>query len=129
MGKPSPAGDMPDVGVVAARYKLRLVGNRQEVALGTWEDLPRIDESLALAWKPGTWYHLKLQHEVKGGNVTVRGKVWEAGKDEPAQWTLEVEDKTPNLEGAPALYAYAVGTQPNKLGEAYFRNVSITPNK
>jgi outer membrane protein assembly factor BamB len=128
MGKPGAEG-MPDIGVVAARYKLQLSGNRQEVSVSSWQDLPRIDESAGFPWKPEVWYHLKLRHEVKDGKVTVRGKVWEAGKEEPAKWTLEVEDKTPNLEGAPALYGYAVGTQPNKLGEAYYRNVSITPNK
>jgi outer membrane protein assembly factor BamB len=120
---------LPDIGVVAARYKLRLCGNRQEVTLGTWEDLPRIDDSLALPWKEKVWYKFKLVHEVKDGKVTVRGKVWEAAKPEPNDWTLVVNDPVPNLEGAPALYSYAVGTRPNQLAKSYFRNVSITPNK
>ena len=60
----------------------------------------------------------------------VHGKIWEAGKDEPKDWTLEVEDPIGNQEGAPALYAFATGITAQKPGtETFFRNVTVTPNK
>jgi outer membrane protein assembly factor BamB len=123
--------DLPDIGVDANRYTLMLAGNTQQLRLISWDALPRIDKTISFPWKPGTWYSLKLTAKVEGDKAIVRGKVWPRDSEEPKNWNVEVEDPTPNKEGAPALYAYSAGILgPDKPGtEIYFNNVKITPNK
>jgi outer membrane protein assembly factor BamB len=122
--------DLPDMGVEVNRYRLFLEGNTQKLRLVSWDALPRIDETISYPWKPGVWYHMKLTTQIKGGKGTVRGKVWEAGKPEPKEWTVEVEDPRPNFEGSAGLYGFAAGTQgPSNPGSTvYYSNVRITPN-
>jgi len=76
-------------------------------------------------------HRLKLTVEVQGDKAVVRGKVWLRDQPEPEKWTVEVEDSTPNREGAPALYGFSTGVQgPQHPGtEIYYTNVKITPNK
>jgi outer membrane protein assembly factor BamB len=122
---------LPDVGVVANRYTLYLAGNIQKLRLSSWSALPRVDRTIPFAWQADKWYRLKLTAEVKGGKGLIRGKCWERGQSEPAQWTIELTDDFPNTEGAPALYGYAQGI-PEGGGpgtEVYYDNVRITPNK
>ncbi|HEY7313205.1 MAG TPA: PQQ-binding-like beta-propeller repeat protein [Gemmataceae bacterium] len=123
--------EMPDMGVEANRYGLHLVGNTQQLRLISWDALPRIDNSIAFPWKPDTWYRLKLTVEVQGDKAVVRGKVWLRDQPEPEKWTVEVEDSTPNREGAPALYGNSTGIQDamHPGTEIYYTNVKITPNK
>jgi outer membrane protein assembly factor BamB len=117
--------DIPDIGVVANRYTLFLTGTNQTLRLVSWDALPRIDKTIGFPWKPGVWYHMKITVEVQGNKAIARGKVWERGKMEPSDWTVQVEDPVPNTEGSPAIYAFVMdpGT------EAYFDNVRVTPNK
>ena len=122
--------DMPDIGISANRYRLELVGNTQTLRLTSWDALPRVDKTIAYPWQPKTWYTLKLRCDVKGDKALIRGKVWERGKEEPKDWTVEFEDPTPNKEGAPALYGYASGILEGQIGaESFFDNVKICPNK
>ena len=122
--------DVPDCGVVANRYTLMFFGNNKLLRLVSWDALPRIEKNIPWEFKPGTWYRLKLTVDIHGDKGVVRGKVWEADKTEPKEWTLEVEDPIANKEGAPALYANATGIAPPKPGtEVFFRNVSVIPNK
>ena len=122
--------DMPDVGISANRYRLELVGNTQTLPLTSWDALPRMDKTIAYPWQPKSWYSLKLRVDVKGDKATIRGKVWERGKEEPKDWTVEFEDPTPNKESAPALYGYASGILEGQIGaESFFDNVKILPNK
>ena len=123
--------EMPDMGVDANRYSLHLIGNAQQLRLISWDALPRIDNSIPFPWKPDTWYRLKLTVEVQGDKAVVRGKVWPRDQPEPEKWTVEVEDSTPNREGAPALYGNSTGIQDAKHPgtEIYYANVKITPNK
>jgi len=123
--------EMPDMGVEANRYGLHLVGNSQQLRLISWDALPRIDNSIAFPWKPDVWYRLKLTVEVQGDKAIARGKVWPRDQPEPEEWTVEVEDSTPNRQGAPALYGNSTGIQDAKHPgtEIYYINVKITPNK
>ncbi len=122
--------DLPDGGIVVNRYTFMLAGNRKELRLYDWEALPRIDKNVAMAYKPGVWYRLKLTVELKASGTVVHGKVWEADKEEPKAWSLEVEDPIGNREGAPALYAFSPVNDPKTGGtETYFRNLIVTPNK
>jgi outer membrane protein assembly factor BamB len=123
--------ELPDMGVEANRYGLHLIGNTQQLRLISWDALPRIDQTIAFPWKPGVWYRMKLTVEVKGDKAVARGKVWQRDQEEPNEWTVEVEDSTPNREGAPALYGFSTGIQsPQSPGtEIFYTNVKITPNK
>ncbi|MGH7225046.1 MAG: PQQ-binding-like beta-propeller repeat protein, partial [Gemmataceae bacterium] len=123
--------DLPDMGVEANRYSLVMIGNTQELRLNSWDAQKRIDEAIAFPWKPGVWYRMKLVVEVKDGKAIARGKVWPRAQQEPKEWTIKIEDSTPNREGAPALYGYSTGVQgPKNPGtEIFYTNVKITPNK
>jgi outer membrane protein assembly factor BamB len=121
--------DMPDVGIVNCRYTLILDGNKQRLRICSWEALPRVDHRIDFAWKPDTWYHMKLAVSADGAQGQIRGKVWPRGEKEPSQWTIEFADPAPNREGSPGLYAYATGIlddgQPGAA--AYFANVKVSP--
>ena len=58
--------DMPDIGIIANRYRLELVGNTQLLRLTSWDALPRVDKTIAYPWQPKTWYSLKLQRRCQG---------------------------------------------------------------
>ncbi len=122
---------MPDLSDYTIESDVRGAdGNHQRVVLGSWEDKPRVDERLDFPWKPDTWYRLKLMVDVQDDKVVIRGKAWPKGEKEPAKWTIEFEDPTPNTEGSPGLYGYALGILPGAIGtEIQYANVSITPNK
>ena len=122
--------DMPDMGLIANRYTLFLDGNKQRLALVSWEALPRVEKTAPYPWKPNVWHRLKLTADVKDGKALIRGKVWPKDAKEPDAWTIEFEDPTPNREGTPGLYGYATGILDNQEGAAiYYSNVSVTPNK
>jgi outer membrane protein assembly factor BamB len=123
-------GGLPDAGVVANRYSLVLRGQTGELRLVSWEARPRLQKEVPFPWKPGVWYRMKLTVEVAGDTAKVRGKVWERGQPEPAAWTVEVDDPFPDREGSAALYGYSSNILEGEAGaEAFFDNVSITPNK
>lgn len=114
---------MGDAGIVAQRYQLTLFGNNQKLELQSWQpDVSRtVVQSYAI--KGDTWYRLKLRVEpAAGGKVRALGKAWKRDEPEPAAWMIERVDPTPNLNGAPGLYADA----PN---EVYFDNLKVTPNR
>jgi hypothetical protein len=121
--------DMPDAGVCGNRYTLMLDGNKQRLRIVSWEALPRIEKSIDWHWEPGAWYALKLRVDVTGDKAQVRGKAWKRGEPEPENWTVEVEDPSPNREGSAALYGYATGIVGDAIGaEIFYDNVSIVPN-
>jgi outer membrane protein assembly factor BamB len=122
--------DMPDMGVMANRYSLVLDGNKQLLRLLSWDALPRVDKNIEFAWKPNAWYRFKLTVKVEGERALVRGKVWEADKAEPSDWTLTFEDPVGNKQGSPALYALATAILDGQKGsEVFFANVKVTPNQ
>jgi hypothetical protein len=120
---------IPDVGVINSRYLLLLIGTTEEtrkVRLVTYMALPRLQKDIEFDWKPDTWYSVRLSVEPKDGQALVRGKVWPRGAEEPKDWTLEMTDPYPNLEGSPGLYAFSVGITSKSAGtEALFDNVII----
>jgi hypothetical protein len=122
--------DLPEMGIINNRYTLFLLGNTQQLRLVSWEAMPRIDRTISYPWKAGVWYSMKLTTTQKGDKALVRGKVWPAGQKEPAAWTVEFVDPTPNREGAPGLYTYALGVAENEPGtEVYYTNLRVEPNK
>ena len=114
---------MGDAGIVAQRYELALYGNSQKLELRSWQIEPKRTKDEKFAWKPDTWYRLKLQVEnLPDGKVRARGKVWPAADAEPAEWMIERVDPIGNRQGSAGVFADA----PN---EVFFDNIKVTPNK
>ena len=49
-------------------------------------------------------------------------KVWPRDADEPQQWTVQIMDDAPNLQGSPGLYGNA------RDAEIYLDNILVSPN-
>ena len=112
-----------DAGVIAQRYVLTLYGNSQMLHIEPWQPETKRTVSIPYAWKPDTWYRLKLQVEnLPDGKTRARGKVWPVGEAEPAAWMIERIDPIPNRQGAPGIFG-------NGLAELYFDNIQVYANK
>jgi hypothetical protein len=96
---------MGDVGITAQRYSLVLYGNSQRLKIEPWEPETARTVTVPFAWKPDTWYRLKLRVEnLPDGQVRAQGKAWPVGEAEPAAWMIERLDPIGNREGAPGLF-------------------------
>ena len=116
-------GKMPDCGLINQRYTLTLLGNAQELQISSWVTQPgRMGKTIDFDWKPDQWYTVKMTTETKDGKVTVKGKVWPRGSEEPEAWLIEATDEVPSFNGAPGLFGNT------KEAEFYMDNVSVTPN-
>ena len=114
---------MGDVGIVAQRYELVLFGNNQKIELRSWQIEPKRAFDKKFAWKPDTWYRLKLQTQnLPDGKTQVRGKAWPASEPEPAEWTIEWTDPIGNRNGSAGVFA-------DNANEVFFDNLKITQNK
>jgi outer membrane protein assembly factor BamB len=112
-----------DAGVIAQRYVLTLYGNSQMLHLEPWQPETVRTKTMPFAWKPDTWYRLKLQVDnLPDGTTRARGKAWPAGEPEPAAWLIERIDPIPNRQGAPGIFG-------NGLAELYFDNIKVYANK
>jgi outer membrane protein assembly factor BamB len=112
-----------DVGVIAQRYALVLYGNSQSLHLEPWQPEVARTVTQPFAWKPDTWYRMKLSVEnLPDGKARARGKVWAVGDAEPAAWMIERIDPLPNRQGAPGIFG-------NGLAELFFDNLKVTANK
>jgi outer membrane protein assembly factor BamB len=113
---------MGDVGITAQRYSLVLYGTTQKLKIEPWEPETARSVTTNFAWKPDTWYRLKLRVEnLPSGAVRVQGKAWPTGEAEPAAWTIQKTDPIGNREGSPGLFLDA------QFG-AYLDNFSLTAN-
>jgi len=111
-----------DVGITAQRYSLILYGVSQRLKIEPWEPETTRSVTVPFAWKPDTWYRLKLRIEnLPGGAVRAQGKAWPASEPEPAAWTIEKVDPIGNREGAPGFFIDA------EFG-AHVDNLTVTPN-
>ena len=112
-----------DAGVIAQRYVLTLYGNSQMLHLEPWQPETTRTVTMPFAWKPDTWYRMKLQVEnLPDGKVRARGKVWPVSEPEPSPWMIERIDPIPNKQGAPGVFG-------NALAEVYFDNIKVYANK
>ena len=112
-----------DGGVIAQRYALVLFGNSQMLHLEPWQPETARTVTIPFAWKPDTWYRMKLEvQNLPDGKVRARGKVWLATEAEPTAWMIERIDPIPNRQGAPGIFGSA-------LSELYFDNLKVYSNK
>jgi outer membrane protein assembly factor BamB len=121
---------MADVGIVAQRYELVLFGNHQRLELQPWQPETARTKRVEYAWKPDTWYVMKLEvQNLDGGRVRARGKVWPKGEPEPAAWNVESLDPRGSLKGSPGLYADAMNSSPSGGSEVFYDNIKVYPNR
>jgi outer membrane protein assembly factor BamB len=114
---------MGDVGITAQRYSLILFGSSQRLRLEPWEPETARTASAPFAWRPDTWYRLKLRvSNLPDGRVSTQGKVWAVGGPEPDAWMIDRVDPIGNRQGAPGLFLDA------EFG-VYLDNFAITPNE
>ena len=119
---------MPDVGVIANRYTLSLMGNQQRLRVMSWA-IPRFERKMRFRWEPGKWYRMKLRIDPERSQVFVRGKVWPRDDPEPEEWTISAADPRPNLSGSPGLHGYSAGVTDRRVGAGIFwDNIVVTPN-
>jgi outer membrane protein assembly factor BamB len=114
---------LPDIGLIAQRYTLDLMGASQQLQIRSWTaTLARFSKNVPFAWSPDTWYTLKFRASTEGGQAVLRGKCWPRGEPEPAEWQIEAVDAEPNLNGSPGLFGNATNA------EIYIDNVIVTEN-
>lgn len=114
---------LPDIGLIAQRYTLDIMGNSQQLQIRSWTpQLSRFSVSVPYAWQPDTWYTMKFQTSTDGGKAILKGKIWKRGEEEPAEWTVTGEDELGNIEGSPGLFGNA------KDSEIFYDNLTVTPN-
>jgi hypothetical protein len=114
---------MGDAGIIAQRYTLVAFGNNQRLEMNSWQPETARAVSTPFAWKPDTWYRLKLRVDNNSdGTTRIRGKAWPAAEPEPDGWLIDRADPIPNKQGSPGLFADA------QFG-VYFANLKVTPNQ
>ena len=123
---------LPSMGVINQRYTLALEGSIEQegkdagpaLQLRSWVSRLelRFAKTIPYDWKHDVWYTLKFQSENKDGKAILRGKVWPKGQNEPAEWTIEAADETPNVSGSPGLFGNASDA------EVFVDNVKVTSN-
>ena len=111
-----------DLGVINSGYTLDLQGNAQRIQVQSWAAELRIDERVPFEWQPDVWYTLKLRVDIDGDRALIRGKVWQRGDPEPADWTITAEDPVPVRQGSPGLVAYSPA-------DIFYDNVMVMENQ
>jgi outer membrane protein assembly factor BamB len=114
---------LPDMGLIAQRYTLDLMGASQKLQLRSWppQVATHFSKTIPFAWEAGRWYTVKFEARTKGQAAVLRGKVWPRGEAEPADWTIEAVHEAGNLQGSPGFFGNS------KDSEIYIDNVSVTP--
>ena len=112
---------MPDMGLIAQRYTLDLMGAAQQLQVRSWP--PQVatyfSKTIPFSWEAGRWYTMKFETRTGGGSAILRGKVWPRGEPEPTAWTIEATHDTGNLRGSPGFFGNS------KDSEIYIDNVSV----
>jgi outer membrane protein assembly factor BamB len=118
------ADKLPDVGVIAQRYTMALMGEHQKIQIRSWTSqvATRFAKDEPFAWDADTWYTLKFRAAAEDGKAVLKGKVWKRGESEPEAWTIEAVDEVPNVVGSPGLFGNA------QVSELYIDNVSVSEN-
>lgn len=118
---------MPDIGLIAQRYTLDLMGAYQKLQIRSWVPVMRMAKSVDFSWQPDVWYRMKFRVEVEEidgeQRAILRGKVWPRDQAEPEAWTIEAMDDSPNLSGSPGLYGNA------KDAELHLDNIRVDANE
>ena len=112
---------VPDMGLIANRYGVALMGLRQEIQVHSWVSELRMATSVPFSWEPNVWYTMKVRVDIEDGAAVVRGKVWPKAALEPESWTIEARDPLPNLRGTPGIFGQS-------YAEIFYDNIKVTKN-
>ncbi len=116
-------GRRADMGLINQRYTLDLMAKDQlQIRTLTSRVEQRFGKTVPFVWEKETWYTLKFQSENHDGKVTLRGKAWKRGEEEPKDWVVEATDEVPNTIGSPGLFGNSTEA------EFYIDNIEVTPN-
>jgi hypothetical protein len=117
------AGRLPDIGVINGRYQLTIRGMNKKLRLDTWTTSDyRTHAEADFEPEVGVWYTLKLTVHAEADQAIARGKLWRRDSQEPSDWTIEIVDKSPNLQGTPGVFGKT------EVAEVFLDNVLVTPN-
>ncbi len=122
----------PDMGLINSRYRMELLSTTKKDALRivSWSPVPRLQKDVPFDWDADVWYRMKFSVALEDGKGHLRGKVWPRGQDEPEDWTIELIDPFPNIEGSPGLYGFSPGTTSKSKGpEVFYDNYEVFPNE
>jgi len=116
-------GELPDYGLINSGYNLNVRASTGVLRLCSWSPHDyRTSATVDHQPQDGVWYRMKLQVEQGDGVAHVRGKIWPRDEDEPAEWTLEMTDKSPIQSGSPGLFGKT------DVAEFAVDNVKVAPN-
>jgi hypothetical protein len=116
-------GRVSDVGLINSRYQLTIRALSGKLRLDSWPPSDyRTKAEAEFLPEPGQWYTLKLSVSAEADQAIARGKIWKRDSPEPPDWTVQMVDQSPNLQGTPGIY----GNTPE--AEVYLDNVRVTPN-
>jgi hypothetical protein len=119
----SHSGKFPNAGLIGQRYALNLVGNQQQLRLGTGSPQPdRLSASVPFEARPDVWYTMKLKVTAPGETAKVEGKIWPKDEPEPEAWSVMAEDLAPQLTGSPGLFGNVTD------GELFYDHLTVTRN-
>lgn len=112
---------MPDMGLIAQRYTIDMMGAAQQLQLRSWP--PQVatyfSKTIPFSWEAGRWYSIKLEAQVDGKDAVLKGKVWPKEDPEPSSWTIEARHENGNLQGSPGFFGNS------KSSEIYIDNVIV----
>ena len=117
-------GKMPDIGLIAQGYTLQWLGEGNELGIGSWvsHDKRSFAKQTNVKFEADKWYTLKLKVSNQNGKAVCQAKIWEKSSTEPASWTIELTDPSPNTHGAPGLFGNATNA------EVTIDNVTVEAN-
>jgi outer membrane protein assembly factor BamB len=124
--------NLPDFGIIACRYTFYLTRDardRKPIARAvSWLPMPRLQKDAPFPWRPDVWYRMKMRVDPVSEGGVVRCKVWSRNEAEPREWTIEMEDPMPTLEGSPGFTAFTPGITEKSPGPAvFFDNFRVSP--
>jgi outer membrane protein assembly factor BamB len=119
---------LPDMGLIAQRYTLDLMGASQQLQVRSWppQVATHFSKTIPFAWEAGRWYTITFETRTRPATgdtaaaALLRGKVWPRGEPEPAAWTIEAVHELGNLQGSPGFFGNS------KDSEISIDNVSVT---
>jgi outer membrane protein assembly factor BamB len=117
-------GRLPDFGVTNSRYTMAVRPMGKQLRIYSWSPHDhRTFAAVDFEPEPHKWYTMKLRVDPAGSQAIVRGKLWPRGEAEPEAWTVEMVDKSPNLNGTPGLFGKT------ETAELFVDNIKVFPNE
>ncbi|HSR70691.1 MAG TPA: PQQ-binding-like beta-propeller repeat protein [Acidobacteriota bacterium] len=113
---------VPDMGLVNGGYTMDMMAALQQIQVRSWASELRMAQEVPFEWEPERWYTMKLRVDVEDDRALIRGKVWPKGTQEPAEWTITVEDPHPVTSGSPGIFGFSVTP-------VYYDNVKVVENE